>query len=195
LLLILFAPSLDASAVFQHLRTRNTSANLRPNPGGRVGSGSIMARSGLRQLYEHRTIALDFDNTLIGHPNSLVLQEFVLNEVDRRQFWIVTHRSAGAAGRLWRNLYHESFGRLSQRQFAGVAHLPLHIYDAWCAQMEAHAAGTAVHSSDRDERTFIEWKAATARNLGCTALVDDLVALHKEPCCALGILFVATDWL
>jgi hypothetical protein len=149
----------------------------------------------LHRLYEHRAIALDFDGTLIDHPNSARLRDFVLSESDRRRFFIVTHRSARSAARLWRTLYHESFGQLGPRSFAGVAFLPLALYDAWCDCVCRRDRGELHGPPTRAERTFVQWKPRTARALGCTILVDDLAALHGPACRAIGMAFVSTNWL
>jgi hypothetical protein len=100
-----------------------------------------MLRRGIHQLYCHRAIALDFDNTRIDHQNSLLRQDSVVRERYCRRFFIVTHRSVDTGRRLWRDLYHHSVRRLGSDPIAGVAHLSLSLYDAFRACSERRRIG------------------------------------------------------
>lgn len=113
-------------------------------------------------LKSHRGVGIDFDETLINHPNSASLWEFIRTNPYDQEFSIVTFRSGGLEKYVWIDLKsHQSL--IGEEHFKALLACP---HDLW---VNHHANPTA--SLDDP---YLVWKGATCAQHNITALIDDM---------------------
>lgn len=154
-----------------------------------------IVKSGFEKLARHRAIGWDFDETLIDHPNSPNLHQFIKDNPHLRHV-IVTFRTHGWQNRVFAEL-REYRGAPGKSAFGGVFNIPddlwtkfEHITDRRrCDPHFARSAHTEL------EQEVIEWKAKMCKKLGLTVMVDDMTDRVMPGCLKHGIEYIHPDEL
>jgi hypothetical protein len=112
----------------------------------------------------HDRLGIDFDGTLIGHPESAQLQQYILDHQDDKKFHIVTFRTTNMRKRMEADL--EMSTRftgvpLTLQHFESIASIPDVLYER--------------KGMFDDGTEYYGWKARTCDKLGCTILLDDMI--------------------
>lgn len=143
----------------------------------------------LQELAKHHKIGIDVDGTLIDHPRSHLLQRFILDHHQTKEFYIITFRSHGWEKRLEHDIGESTLLTtvpLQLNHFRGIHTVPQQIHENhWMARS---CEGTATPGSiiiAHDD--FYGWKAAVCREIGCTVLIDDMEPSIGPHCVRLGV--------
>ena len=129
----------------------------------------------IERLNKHYMIGLDLDKTLINHPKSYLLQEYV-NEHPDKKFWIVTHRSHGLVSQIWPDIESTI---LDRSDFEGFRAIPDEMYEAYLRVEIQRRAGIISGEFTDNEKAYFSWKGMICQKLGCTVLVDDKPSLNQ----------------
>lgn len=145
----------------------------------------------MNRLEKHNILAIDFDDTLIGHKNSQRICDHIRYNPSKT-YWIITFRTGPWADTdiMEQELYHMS--GLTLDRFEGIKSIPKHIYDGHTSINSDRKAGVPEETLSRREEVFKEWKGKTAAELGCTVLIDDIADWTEEGCGKHGVDFVNT---
>ena len=151
-------------------------------------------------LAAHSVIAWDFDNTLVDHPKSGAIHQYIRGHPEKRHF-IVTFRSFGWQDDIWTSL--ARYPAAPPRDaFAGVINIDDGRFTPAEPQQGPHVDHARLHDALRtiDERilitnvaNYIEWKGESCRRCGATVLVDDMRELVVPGCEKHGICYVHPD--
>lgn len=168
----------------------------------------IVSSGGLAKLLKHKTIALDFDGTIIMDPKSPLLWP-VIND-DQRVVSIVTFRYGNDAQGLERDLGLATLGQVSMNRFAHVISCPPNLGRLWHWWVEVRPYANNPRKVDRKleamglsgmltfddlrnaDREIRLWKGKMAHSIGATVLVDDLPDMVLPGCRQYGIEFIET---
>lgn len=134
------------------------------------------------ELLKHQHIGIDLDGTLIEHPRSAVLQQFILDHQGSKKFHIVTFRSHGLEDRIDADLYASTMLTgvpLRLEHFTGIHAVPYRLYEGWALRS--------------DNAAYFGWKAQKCKELGCTVLIDDMIDSIHEHCTVHGIVGLNPD--
>jgi hypothetical protein len=125
----------------------------------------------IERLLAYAAIGWDFDGTLIDHPKSPLIHEFIRRHPAKKHI-IVTFRTHG----LQRQMYREMRDRYPDAPNLDCFHDMLNIADrAWIeftAAAEQRLKGFNGPLT-KAERYYVEWKAMVCHRLGVPVLVDD----------------------
>lgn len=129
----------------------------------------------LEILDQYQKLGIDFDGTLVGHPRSHILQQYIVDHPEK-EFHIVTFR----CGQMEQNLRWDlqdsvelTGSGLRLDHFKSIECCPKLIFER--------------RETLDDGREFYGWKGRRCAEIGCTILVDDMHA-HVGPYChELGI--------
>lgn len=150
----------------------------------------------INELHKHEKIALDFDQTLVGHPKSSLLWNFIQKTHLTKTFHIITFRSGAWANEdmLIDDMIRGSNNAIRPYMIESVSFCDYNMYaDFSILQSSREQIGTQIPSIILPEETkFFQWKAERAKELGCTILVDDRPAWVKDGCDQHGIIFIDT---
>lgn len=136
-------------------------------------------------LLEHDSIGWDLDGTLIKHPRSQAMHEFIRRTPEKRHV-IVTFRSHGMERQIWNDLFRYPM-RLGQDDFSGAVNMTDEMFENEYLSSRS-PAGLFVPT-----RRYIEWKGEVCAHLGLTVLVDDATDQVVPGCEKYGIAYVNPD--
>lgn len=136
-------------------------------------------------LDPHEIIAWDFDGTLVDGANSEFFRAYILAHPEK-QHHIVTFRTGRSRrfhGKLWKDdAIHELLDHGVALDTITAAHgIPENLFDTL-------PRGGLILPGSCEESLY--WKAAKAKEIGATVLVDDLVEWTEVGCRHHGIAFV-----
>src|SRR4051812_45906017 len=134
----------------------------------------------IARLGTHFDIGWDFDGTLIGHPASPILHDFIRSRRNIRHV-IVTFRAGYQAGRIWDDLalYGTAPGRSC---FDQVLCIPNEAIAEYAASRERLGFMRHLLSPSRAEQQCRQWKGQVCSEIGLTALVDDMTGFVAAGC-------------
>lgn len=153
-------------------------------------------------LDPHDCLGIDIDSTLINGPCSRILQEWCRDNHTRKQLHLITFRYGkdfdlaqqdiieGGAQWEWFRSIHGAPRALFERHYQYVQQTG-HIRN----NPRKLARAIAHHRIDTEDmarvaREVTLWKGIKCKELGCTALVDDLVEYVQPGCDLHGITLV-----
>lgn len=139
------------------------------------------------RLANHQIIAWDFDDTLIGHPYSRKMVEFIRENPYGQEHHIVSFRSHGMELNFERDLLAEHGELADISLFAKLHNLPDKLY-------EGSALGQGLILS-REEDPTVEWKGMICNQIGATVLIDDMTDQVARGCDKYGVLHIHPDEL
>lgn len=131
-------------------------------------------------LDDHHKIAWDVDGTLVAGHNSDYFCRYILAN-PHKEHHLVTFRTP----RSWAELALEELESqgVPQSLIAGVHSVPDDLYRAF-------AMRAIIETPQEEVDRYREWKALTAKTLGCTVLVDDMGDIVADGCTKHGICFI-----
>lgn len=136
----------------------------------------------IAELSKHHSIGIDFDGTLVEHPRSHILQQFILDHHLIKSFHIITFRSHGMEDRIAKDLAASTFKTmvpLALDHFAGIHSIPYHLHEN--------------HAELKQNDGYYGWKAEKCREIGCTVLIDDMEPTIGEYCRLIEIMCLNPD--
>lgn len=136
-------------------------------------------------LKDHKIIAFDFDDTLIGHPHSRRFQEYIKTNPHGQEFHIVSFRSHGMEENFARDLALDCGDFINLSHFAQVHHMTDQMFE------DFHNSGASKLIVVNHE--YLEWKAVKCKEIGATVLIDDMAHWVKKGCDKHGILHIHPD--
>lgn len=157
------------------------------------------------QLTKHKVIGIDIDKTLIQGPKSLLLQRFILANLDKKQFHLITFRTGKLASEIPQDIKTFSSNRLSQNDFKSLHAIPFDLYFGYMFHKILNPATNKIEDIhtrlQRISKQFkiptldiisliddaLEWKGKTCYEIGCTAIVDDKYDEVKPGADAYGV--------
>lgn len=143
-------------------------------------------------LLSFPAIAWDFDGTLIDHPNSVLMHEFILRHPEK-QHHIITFRSHGYQNSIFhelREIYPDAPGR---SHFVGVRNIPDRAWEKFSEMTTRRLMGRLKGPLTPWEEYYIEWKGMVCGELNLPVLVDDREAQVLPGCERYGIMYLHPD--
>ncbi len=129
----------------------------------------------IRILDQHTILGIDFDGTLVGHPRSNILQQYIVDHPEKT-FHLISFRSHNMVQRLEGDLREST-------DETGVPLTLAHFKEIRCIPDKLYERKALLD----DGREYWGWKAIQCQNLGCTILVDDMYEIVGIFCTELGI--------
>lgn len=127
---------------------------------------------GFDRLLTYDAIGWDFDGTLIDHPKSGIIHEFIRRHPGKRHL-ILTFRTHG----FQRQMFREMRDRYPDAPDAGCFHDVLNIANRAWVEFNAIAEQRLLQRYcgplTKAERFYIEWKGMVCHRLRVPVLVDD----------------------
>jgi len=134
----------------------------------------------IARLATHFDIGWDFDGTLVGHPASSILHEFIRSRRAVRHV-IITFRTGSAVARVWDDL--AQYATAPDRScFAQVLSIPDAALSDYVASRERQSSMRHLLSSSPAEQLCRHWKGKVCSEHNLTALVDDMTAFVAAGC-------------
>jgi hypothetical protein len=122
-------------------------------------------------LTAHSAIGWDFDGTLIDHPSSHLMYDFIRATPHKRHI-IVTFRSHGTQNAVFNVL--DVVGGPHRTAFEALHNVPDELWEAYTYGL-------------RGGGRYLRWKGEVCSQLGLTLLVDDMTAHVVKGCRKFGI--------
>jgi hypothetical protein len=136
-------------------------------------------------LLEHNATGWDIDGTLLGHPNSRRMADFIRATPEKRHV-LVTFRSHELVPRIWVDLFREPT-RLTEKDFSGLVRMQDAMFEREY-NMGRSPAGLFIPTQN-----YLEWKGKMCNDYGLTVLVDDATDQVRPGCDRYGILHIHPD--
>jgi len=133
----------------------------------------------------HLDIAWDFDGTLIGHPASPLIHQFIREHRGIRHV-IVTFRSHGTESLVWSELaqHRSAPGRSC---FDGILNVPDAMWEAVRTRRKRLGLARHLVPHSASELEYRRWKGWACNEHSITALVDDMPAMVARGCRRYGV--------
>ena len=132
-------------------------------------------------LAHFRRIGRDFDDTLIGHHSSPLFWDYIRQNPNRQEHYIVTFRTSYLIDSLWHDLTKERSG-LGRHHFRGLFGVP-----------EALFADFSVGDNLDRSAEYLEWKGMQCFAAGIDVLVDDATEQVVNGCSRFGVAHLHPD--
>lgn len=155
------------------------------------------------KLNAHKAIGVDIDHTLINGPNSFFLQRWVEEHYQEIDLHLVTFRTGLDYSMIERDI---AFFGMRLDMFKGVHGIPEEISSPfwslmqkvgergkvhekkWLRTLEFHKVTTTMY--DELYNGVSVWKGMKCKELGLTALIDDLETMVLPGCTLHGVEFI-----
>lgn len=141
-------------------------------------------------LNEHKNIAIDVDDTLIGDGLvSLKIQNYIIKNYKNKNFYLITFRTGTWLTDVWIDIAQEN-DQIDDRMFKGIYGIPYELRAAY-EKYVWHKRMNFNHDPEIEDKMdelvipaleYLEWKGYQAHKLGCTVLVDDMTDMVKRGC-------------
>lgn len=145
----------------------------------------------ISELDNHQSIGVDIDQTLLEHPKSPILQNYI-REHQEKTFILITFRFGRLAESIWPDV---AMVNLGKEHFTSMYNLKKDQFLDW----ETYERLLRVRNPKKLERIIanenldveflksrhqelLEWKAMICEGTGCTILLDDMEELVIEGC-------------
>jgi hypothetical protein len=138
----------------------------------------------VKRLADHKIIAWDFDDTLVGHAGSRRFQEFIKANPYGQEHHIVSFRSHGMEQQFDRDLFESCGDLLTLADFKGIHNVPDTLY-------EEHRPTRLIINLVEDP--YLTWKGMICDQIGATVLVDDMSDFVARGCEQYGVLHIHPD--
>lgn len=151
----------------------------------------VTTSSAFNALRGHATIAWDLDMTLIGHPASDALHDFIRATPHIRHV-IVTFRSNNIRDTVWADL--ACLPTAAPRHcFLAAETIDDALADRFQRLRRYRAQGLYAGPPSPAERLYLHWKGEACARWGATVLIDDMTDHVKLGCTASGIQLLHPD--
>jgi len=146
------------------------------------------------RLLPYNAIGWDFDGTLIDHPKSALLQQFINAQPDK-QHYILTFRTHGMENTMFREMRQKYPDAPLRRQFSGIHNIGARAWEKFMATQAGRLTGRYHGASTPWELYYVEWKGLMCDKLGLPVLVDDKPEHVRPGCEKYGIVYFHPDEL
>lgn len=148
----------------------------------------------IEQLLRFPSIGWDFDGTLIDHPNSPLIHEFILAHPDMKHY-IITFRTHGLQNTMFAEMQHKYPDAPGREAFDGTRNISDIAWERYSNIYQRRLVGRLDGPPLPWESYYIEWKGMTCHDLHVPVLVDDLENLVLPGCEKYGIKYLHPDEL
>lgn len=148
----------------------------------------------IEQLSHVPAIGWDFDGTLIDHPNSSLIHEFILDHPDKHHY-IVTFRTHGLQNTMFREMQKHYPDAPGEEAFAGTRNISDIAWEHFNHLNQLRVVNRLTGPLRPWEEYYVEWKGMICHQLNLPVLVDDLEALVLPGCEKYGIKYLHPDEL
>jgi FMN phosphatase YigB (HAD superfamily) len=143
-------------------------------------------------LLPYKAIAWDFDGTLIDHPKSPLMHEFIISHPERHHI-ILTFRSHGLQRTLFRDMQRKYPDAPTARSFAGTYNISDHAWEKFNEAMQRRMFDLLDGPPTPWEEYYLEWKGMMCHSLDLPVLIDDKVEHVLRGCEKYGIAYLHPD--
>ena len=140
------------------------------------------------RLRGHAVIAWDLDDTLLGHPASHAMHDFIRANPQIRHV-IVTFRAAGGQERVWRDLG----PNVSAQSFAGLEMIDETLSQSYSRLWRQRRGHLFAGPETRLESEYLAWKGSVCARWGARVLIDDMTAQVRQGCEIHGVTLLHPD--
>lgn len=140
-------------------------------------------------ILPYPAIAWDFDGTLIDHPASLRMHQFILDHPEKRHV-IVTFRTHGWQNTIFEELHRKYPDAPGRDSFDGVHNISDRAWEKFSVADERRTHGFLDGPLTLWEAYYVQWKGRTCHRLGLPVLVDDDTKNVVPGCDKFGIIYV-----
>jgi hypothetical protein len=138
------------------------------------------------------TIGLDMDGTLIDHPRSHLLRQYVRQHCGKKAFYIVTFRTGAYAAETLPELKDHY---VPETCWAGLLSIPHELWAAHAADEKRRRSGKLTGPQTEAELNYKLWKGYACSRVGAQVLVDDRADAVIPGCEKYGVHFIDIDAL
>jgi len=146
------------------------------------------------RLLTYDAIGWDFDGTLIDHPKSSIMHEFILAHPTKQHF-ILTFRTHGMENSMFREMRVKYRDAPLPRCFSGTHNINARAWEKFLATQKERMLGLYHGPLTPWEEYYVEWKGMMCDKLHLPVLVDDMTAHVLPGCEKYGIAYVHPDEL
>ncbi len=139
-------------------------------------------------LEKYEKIGIDFDDTLIDHPKSRFLWDYIEENPFNQSFHIVTFRSGGMETRIFEDLKVRG-SRLEEIHFTAMHSVPHEMWESYHQRPMKLVASLTEIADD----PYVLWKATTCMEQGIGVLIDDATHHVMPGCTKHGIAYFHPD--
>jgi hypothetical protein len=144
------------------------------------------------QLLGYDAIGWDFDGTLVDHPKSPLMHEFI-NSQPNKQHVILTFRTHGMETTMFREMRQKYPTAPLPRQFTTIRNINARAWEKFIATQEGRLLGRYHGPLTPWEEYYIQWKGMECGRLGLPVLVDDMPEHVLPGCEKYGITYLHPD--
>ncbi len=144
-----------------------------------------------QRLAAQKILAWDFDDTLVGHAASEVMQGFIAANPQTTHL-IVTFRSKGSEPTIWRDLATHST-LIGPDHFTHTITIDRHLAETVQRLRRMRAQRLYAGPEAPAERAYRHWKGMICAQLGAAVLIDDRTDDVLPGCDAFGIALLHPD--
>lgn len=139
----------------------------------------------MKHLKNFKKIGWDFDDTLILHPMSHLMWEYITNNPYDQEHHLITFRSGG-----YETMIDKDFCRVGSHlrsgSFTSVRTIPNEIW-------EDFTYFYSLADPDGIDHPYLKWKGKTCSELGIEVLIDDRTCHVIQGCDEFGIVHYHPD--
>ncbi|WP_043838033.1 hypothetical protein [Muricoccus aerilatus] len=140
-------------------------------------------------LAPHRNIGWDFDGTLMGHPNSPLMHDYI-RRFPAKRHWIVTFRSHGLEEEVFSLLRGAYYAGAPRRaDFVAILSISGWAHYSWNRIMTKRRRGWN-GAETLTERYWDGWKGRACQKAGITVMIDDDASAVRGGCEVHGIVYI-----
>jgi FMN phosphatase YigB (HAD superfamily) len=140
-------------------------------------------------LSGYKKLGIDFDDTLIDHPNSQALWDYITRNEFGQEFHIVTFRSGGLVERIFPDLALRGC-TLDESHFIGVHTCP---HELWQAHHLAPEQKLIASLDEIPDDPYVVWKGMICAANDIPVLIDDMTHNVIHGCRKHGIVHIHPD--
>lgn len=138
-------------------------------------------------LDQHEIIGWDFDGTLLDHPKSVLMHQYIA-QTPAKTHYIITHRSHNMEKTMWDEMEFHYPGSLSRELFNGVVNISDELYNGFYRSTRS-LGGLIIPDYD----AYVNWKGEICQSLGVTIMIDDNSDHVRPGCVKHGIAYIHPD--
>lgn len=149
------------------------------------GEARSTQSAAVARLALHMDIAWDFDGTLVDHPASPLLHQFIREHRAIRHV-IITFRTNGTENLVWSELARHRTAP-DRSCFDGILNVPDEMWEKVRDRRKRLGLARHLVPHSSSELEYRRWKGWACREHSITALVDDMTAMVASGCHRYGV--------
>lgn len=146
------------------------------------------------QLLRYDAIGWDFDGTLIEHPYSELLQDFIIAHPEKRHI-IVTFRTHGYQRVMFRDMTRLYRDSPRPAAFTDILNISDKAWEQFTMYQQKRVLDQLDGPLNPWEEYYVEWKGMACHKAHVPVLVDDMTDLVMPGCIKYGIDYLHPDEL